>query len=340
MPLMTYSIELLSERNTHQWEEFNNRSRESTPFHSIRWKHILEDVLKLRLRYYLILDGGKAIGICPFIEQSIGFFRGLNSIPHSEFNNMILDDSFDAGRLDEILSLFAEDYSFLHFNIYQPGIIAEIKRDNFVVEHTGNMILDLRRKPPEAIWSTFSRNMRYNIQIFEKRGFTIQEAHEPAEIKRFYHYYVENLTHINGDILPFSFFERLLELFPDEVRIATLTNGDVFAGGWLTLASPDRTTAYYQYLALNRDLPNRYTPTYPIYWDLVTWAWDNGYAKLSFGRQRLEPENPRLQGKAKFGAEHVPIHARLVPLSKTVSLAYRLKRKLSGIQPGYASTAG
>ena len=336
---MAYSIELLSEGNISRWEEFNDRSPEGTPFHGIRWKTILEDALKLRLRYYLIRDGGRVIGISPFMEQTVGFLRGLNSIPHSEFNNMILDASFDPGRLGEILSLFAEDYSFLHFNTYRPEIIAEIKRNNFTVEHTGNMVSDLKQKPPEVIWGSFSRNMRYSIQIFEKRGFRIQEVRDPAEVGRFYRYYVENLTHINGDILPFSFFERLLELFPDEVRVATLTNGDVFAGGLLIMAPPGRTTAYYQYLALNRDLPNRYTPTYPLYWNLVNWAWENGYEKISFGRQKLEPENPRMQSKVKFGAEHVPIHARLVPLSKTVSLAYQVKRKLSALQPAYASTA-
>ncbi|WP_292365248.1 GNAT family N-acetyltransferase [Methanoculleus sp. UBA208] len=336
---MTYSIELLSGENAHQWKEFNDRSREGTPFHSLRWKSILEDALNLRLRYYLILKDQQVVGICPFVEQSAGFFHGLNSIPHSEFNNMILDDSFDINHLDEVLSLFAEECSFLHFNTYSPDTMDETKHDNFIIEHTGNMILNLKQTSPEVIWSTFSRNMRYNIQIFEKRGFTIREAHEPSEIKRFYRYYVENLTHINGDILPSSFFERLLDFFPDDVRIAILANGDVFAGGWLTLASPDRATAYYQYLALNRNLPNRYTPTYPVYWDLVNWAWENGYEKLSFGRQRLEPDNPRFQGKAKFGAEYIPIHARLVLLSKTASLAYRMKKRLSGIQVARAFTA-
>ncbi|WP_292519994.1 GNAT family N-acetyltransferase [Methanoculleus sp.] len=337
---MAFSVELLSEDNAYRWEEFNNRSHEGTPFHTLRWKNLLEEVFRLRLRYYLIFEDREVVGICPFVGRSIGLFQGLNSIPHSEFNNVILDDSFDPGCLDEVLSLFAEKYSFLLFNIYSTGGMDRIKHNNFVIEQTGNMVLNLKEHPPETIWSTFSRNMRYNIDIFEKRGFTIQEAHQPSDIKIFYHHYKENLTHIKGDILPFSFFQKLLELFPDEVRIATLTNGDVFAAGWLTLASPDRDTAYYQYLALNRDLPNRYTPTYPVYWDLVNWAWDNGYEKLSFGRQKLEPNNPRFKGKAKFGAEYVPIYTRLIPLSKSVHLAYWLKRKLSGVQTDHSPAAG
>jgi len=71
-------------------------------------------------------------------------------------------------------------------------------------------------------------------------------------------YSIEVLSHINGGILPLSFFQKLVELFPGEVRIATLTSDDVFAGGWLTLAPRDRTTAYYEYLALNRNLSKVY----------------------------------------------------------------------------------
>lgn len=327
---MTYSIETLSESNVHQWEEFNRRSREGTLFHSAGWKNILEDVLNVKTRYYLIVEGRRVVGLCPGVEQSAGVFRGLTSIPHSEFNNLVLDDSFDIGRFDEALSHFAKRYSFLHFNTYNPAVLDGTHREAFGIEETGNMVLNVRQKSPDEVWSSFSRNMRYNIQIFENRGFKIREVHQRSEIRRFYRYYVENLTHIRGDILPFSFFERLHEVFPDRVKVAVLTNDDVFAGGWLTLLSPEKKAAYYQYLALNRSLSNQYTPTYPIYWDLVNRAWDNGYETLSFGRQKFDPGSPRYLIKAKFGAEYVPIHSKLVPLSKAASLAYLARRKISG----------
>jgi len=327
---MTCSTEVLSEGNAHRWEEYNTRSGKGTLFHGLRWKRLLEDVLKVKLRYYLIFDGQKVVGLCPFAEQSAGFFRGLASIPHSEFNNLVLDDSFDSAHLNEILSLFAKEYSFLHLSTYDREVLDNINYNGFNTGETGNMVLNVKQKPPEEIWSSLSRNMRYKIQVFEKKGFKIREARQRSEIEWFYRYYVENLTSIKGDILPLSFLEGLLELFPGRVRIEILTNGDVFAGGSLTLLSPERKTAYYQYLALNRNLPNRYTPTYAIYWNLVNRTRDDGYEYLSFGRQRLDLKNPRFQDKAKFGAEHVPIHSRLVPLSRIASLAYQVRKRFSG----------
>lgn len=101
---MTYSIELLSGNNAHQWEEFNAHSREGTLFHNLRWKEILEEEFGLKLKYYLIRDDRKVIGICPFIARSVGLFQGLESILHSEYTNAILDDSFDASQMDHLLS--------------------------------------------------------------------------------------------------------------------------------------------------------------------------------------------------------------------------------------------
>jgi len=327
---MAYSIEALSEGNVHQWEDFNNHCREGTLFHGLQWKNVLEDIFTLKLRYYLIRNDENVIGIWPFMEQTAGYSRGLVGIPHSEQNNMILDDSFNPEHINDVLALFSGEYSFLHFNTYDPDICGRIRYDNFTIENTGNMILNLKQKPPDAIWNTFSKKMRYDIRIFSNQGYEMQEVHRASDMKDFYRYYTENLKYINGEILPCSFFERLLDAFsPDNLRIAVLTSNDIFAGGSVALVSTDRKTAYFEYIALNRALPNRYSPSGYIAWEGINWAWNKGYEKISFGRQKLDQNNPRFSSKTKFGAEHIPIHSRTVILSKTAALLYRIKQQMS-----------
>jgi len=325
---MTYSIEALSESNRHQWEDFNNQSREGTLFHSIKWKKILEDVFKLKCQYYLIRGDKEVVGICPFVEHSAGPFRGLNGIPNSEFNNMLFNDSFNADRFSDLLTLFSKDYSYLIFSTYHPPVMERIGYDNFPDEESGNMVSDLRKYPPDVIWNDIlTKNERNKIRKFEKNGFHVHEINQRHDIENFYHYYEENLKYIHGEILPFSFFQKLIDEYQkNELRIAVLTNGKIFVGGTLTFLYPAKKTTYFDYLSLNRNIPNRYTPTYYLFWDLVTWAWNNGYEKVSFGRQKLDPNNPRFMNKVKFGAEHVPIHSRIAFFSKTTSLLYRLKK--------------
>jgi len=325
---MTYSIELLSGNNAHQWEEFNAHSREGTLFHNLRWKEILEEEFGLNLKYYLIRDDRKVIGICPFIARSVGLFQGLESIPHSEYTNAILDDSFDASQIDHLLSLFKTECSFLQIDTYNPEIPNTITYSNFLSEDAGNMVLNLKQKPPEVVWETLSKKTIKSIRRFDKEGFEIHELSRRSDIEQFYRYYAKNVAHIKGEILPLTFFERLWDAFsPGELRVAVLVKNDLCAGGTLALLEPVRKTVYYEYLALNRDLPH-YTPDHYLSWDLIKWASDNDYEKISFGRQRLDPDNPRFRYKAKFRAEHIPIHSRLVIFSKAMSMLYQLKRTL------------
>jgi len=327
---MSYTIEALSESNAHQWEDFNNQSGEGTLFHSIRWKEVLEDTLKLKLKYYLIRDDRKVVGIWPFMDQTAGYFQGLIGIPHSEYNNIILDDSFNPDHIDKVLSLFSRECSFLYLNTYNPDICGRIRCDNFTVENTGNMLLDMRQKPPEAIWESFSANTRRSIRLLENKGFRVQEIDRQNDIEEYYQHHVENLTSIQGEVLPRAFFQRLLSSFPpEELRGMVLTDSATFAGGMLIVLSPEQKTAYFEHLVLNRALPNRYTPTYSLFWNGINWAWNNGYEKISFGRQDPDPNNPRFLNKVKFGAEHLPMHSRTVVFSKAAASLFRLKRYLS-----------
>lgn len=281
---MTYSIELLSGSNAHQWQEFNARSIEGTLYHDLRWKKILEEEFDLKTKYYLIRGGREVIGICPFIGQSVGFYQGLMNIPHSEYTNVVLTDSFDASQIDLLLSLFTTECSFLHIDTYNPDILNHITYNNFPGENSGNMVLNLKQKPQGEIWEALSKKTIKSIRRFDKEGFEIHELSRRSDIELFYRYYAENVAHIKGDLLPLTFFERLWADFsPGELRVTVLVKDVLCAGGALALLDPVRKTVYYDYLALNRDLPH-YTPDHYLSWDLIKWAWDNDYEKVSFGR--------------------------------------------------------
>jgi hypothetical protein len=326
---MRYSIEPLSRDNADQWEEFNAQSPEGTLFHSLRWKRVLEDVLHLRPRYYLILDGPDVVGISPGIEKSVMNFRGLVSNPHSETNNIVLDEDFNTDHFNKVLSLFARKYSFLNFSTYNSALSDKVRFAHVSQGDTGHMMLDLRQTSPDTLWTGLSKRTRYSIRAFENDGFEVQVIDQPGDLGEPYQHYVKNMMHIQGEILPFTFFATLLDRFSrEELRITVLTRDDAFAGGSLAFVDPLSKTIYSDYLAINRDLPNRYTPTNYIAWESINWAWSNGHKQVHFGQQRLDPENPRFRNKTKFGAEHVPIHSVRVLFSKPVLVFYRIKKML------------
>ncbi len=326
---MGYSIQELSEENAGAWDEFNKRCPEGTFFHNIKWKKLLENALNIDLKYWMVLSGQKVVGIFPLKSRSKVLLKGLDAIPHSEFNSILLDDDFNLQGLNEILALFASKYSFISLNLNKQTLLDHIGYNHYPSDNTGNMILNLQQKPPDSIWENFpaKKGQRKFIRRFDEKGFKIHEIRRQEDMKTFHQYYAENLRRINADILPLTFFQKLLETFSqDEMRVTLLSKGDIYAGGLLTFMHPAGKTAYFQYLSLNRNLPNTYHPTYFLFWEELNWAWNNGYEKISFGRQKMDPNNARFRIKTDFGAEYVPIHSRIVLLSKTASLLYRVKK--------------
>jgi len=336
---MGYSIQELSEENAGDWDEFNNRCPEGTFYHTVKWKNLLENTLNIDLKYWIIWKGQKMVGILPFMNRPLVFLKGLEPIPHSEFNNILLKDDLDLRDLDKVLTLFASKYSFLSLNMDSKLLWDHMGYNHHSSENTGNMVLDLRQNPPDKIWEDFTarKGQRRFIRRFGEKGFWIREIHEQEDMKTFYRYYAENLARINGDILPLAFFQSLLEAYSqDEMRVTLLSKEDICAGGLLTFVHPASKTVYFEYLSLNRGLPNTYHPTYPLFWEGLNWAWDNGYQKVSFGRQRFDPKSARFQIKAGFGAKYVPIYSNIVLFSRTASILYRFKR----IYRGRSASAG
>ncbi|MDN7023722.1 GNAT family N-acetyltransferase [Methanoculleus sp. FWC-SCC1] len=330
---MEYSLQELSEENAAVWESFNNRSPEGTFFHSLKWKSVLEDALNLDLKYWILYKGREAVGILPSKTRRLPFLKGLDPIPYSECNSILLDTDFNPHDLNAILSLFAQKYRYLFLNVNEASLVDHIGYDHYPADDTGNMILNLRQRPPDSIWESFpaKKGQRKFIRRFDEKSFTIREICREEAIQQFYRYYVENLTRMQGDILPLSFFQRLLETFsPADMRITSLAKGDLYAGGLLTFLHPAGRTAYFQYLSLNRNLPGTFHPTYPLFWEGLVWAWNNGYDTIFLGRQKLDPTNTRFRIKADFGADHVPIYSRVVLLSKMAALPYRMKNALAG----------
>jgi hypothetical protein len=92
-------------------------------------------------------------------------------------------------------------------------------------------------------------------------------------------------------------------------------------------------TVYFEYLSLNRNLPNTYHPTYYLYWDAINWAWNNKNEKVSFGAQRLDENNPRFKVKNELGGKFEPIYSKMIPLKKIFTLGNNCKKYINRIFP-------
>lgn len=321
-----YHLERLDEENAGKWEEFNINSPEGSLYHSLKWKRIVEKSCDIRRQYFLLFKNGAVTGIFPLIEHNIHFFRGL--LPESDPMTLhsIVEDYHDPSSMHFVISELgnnSKDRKKISYFCFST-LHAET-RDNITThrlyphDENGDMVLDVTKSPPETIWDNFSakKGQRKYIRRFEENGFGITEVQSMEDLKNFYKYYEENVNHIGGDLCPFSRIAEMWNSFsPDEMRITLLSKNSIVAGGVITLPYKPRRTLYLHFMALNRELPATYHPTYYLYWDAITWARDNHYEKVAFGAQHLDENNPRYKIKKEFGAQFKPIYSSIIPLTQ------------------------
>jgi hypothetical protein len=90
--VMDLHIERLNNDNIELWEDFNQTMDDGTFYHTTKWKRILE-LLGYTPHYYLVFDGDETVAICPFFEFNIKSFKGITSLPDSDYNHLIIKDN-------------------------------------------------------------------------------------------------------------------------------------------------------------------------------------------------------------------------------------------------------
>lgn len=329
-----FRLRRLGEESAGAWDDFNRGSPDGSVFHSIRWQAVMGRTTNHPCRNYLLYRNDEVIGLFPLADHEIRVFNGLVPCSDPQHLHAVLGRQGDRDTMHAVIEGFRglnrgrrrPSYVCLS-TVHEADLEALLEYPLYPFAELGDMLVDLSRTPPDALWDSFSarRGQRKSIRRFRKDGFEVTEVHSPEEKKLFYHHYQESIAHVGGTVQPFARFVEIWDSFSGDVRTTLLSKGEIVAGGLLTFLDRPRKTVYLTYLAINRDLPNAYHPSYALWWDAVTWAWENGYETASLGIQHQHDLNRRFRMKRDFGAHFRPIYSKMVPLTPSFAAALRTK---------------
>lgn len=331
-----YQIEDLNSSNARDWEHFNEIADGGSFFHSLKWKRILERSFKLRPHYFLVYHDGEVAAICPFFENNLKYFKGLVSLPYSDFCHIaIADGHAHPSVINEIYARCMEitrqeKLAFLQMSVNKPAIRDQMMQyTDLPPLVSGNMVLNLEELTPEKIWNdVFSAKggQRKFIKRFVRDGCTIEEVRDLKDLELFYHYYNENLEqkHVRT-FNQVSFFNTIWDIYsPADMRITLLKKDDFIYGGLFAYLYPPNSTIYLVHLALNRDIPNTYHPPYYLFWDIIEKAYEMGYRRVCFGGTPYNPENVVYKQKKGFGCEYHFKYSLFIPCSYIFRYGYNM----------------
>ena len=165
------------------------------------------------------------------------------------------------------------------------------------VQPKQTLVLDLKQSEEDLLAGMKGRT-RYNARLAEKKGVRIINGNGDEELNRFYgllestskrkHFLVHNRT----------YYDRMLELFQDNIRIFLAEYEDMTLSGVFLLTFGKY--AYYSYGASRREHSNTKS-TQGLQWAAIRWAKHNGFKEYDFWGI---PDNPAkdhpLYGVFKF----------------------------------------
>lgn len=336
--MVEYHLERLDNENAAKWEAFNNNSPDGSFFHSLKWIQIAGERSTIKTHNFILFRNDTVVGLFPFVEHNDKLFRGLVPAFDPQRLYAILQDYRDPSCMQYTLSALQKNdrdlkkISYIWFSTpHREAMDIITSHPLFPCSDEGDLVVDLAVTPPEKIWNAFSSNkgQRKKIRRFDDHGFELIEVKTNDELKLFYSYYEENTRYIGGNPRPYSHFSDLWNyLSSDEMRITLLRKDSTVAGGFLMFMYRPRNTVYSAFVSLNRNLPTTYHPSYYLYWDLINWAWENNYERISFGAQQRDETNSRYRIKKEFGAQFYPIYSGIIPLRKIFSMGIKYKKIL------------
>ena len=153
---MDFHMEELNNTNIELWENFNQKMNEGTFYHTTKWKKILEQ-LGYNSHYYLIFDNDETVAICPFFEFNIKGFKGITTLPESDYNHLIIknnDPNIINFIVKELESRAKENsWSFIILNSLDESFKDKLNVSFYPNFSMGTMVLDIKKLNPDKIWN-------------------------------------------------------------------------------------------------------------------------------------------------------------------------------------------
>lgn len=286
----------LKKEDEKAWDEYVLNHPESTFYHQIGWKQVVEKSYGHRPYYLLAKEDGNIKGLLPlFLMKNLLFGRKIVSVPFAPYGGVIGENK----AIEDLLIKHAvnitnesnADYLELRFNT---------PKDTDLILNNKYMTLLLKLdKEPEIVWNKFNNKVRNAVRKSIKTKLEISDG----QVKDFYNIYSKNLRDLGTPPHDRKFFEIVKSEFGTEMEIIMVRHiskpiasaillkfKNTVISGW---AASDR-----NYSELN---PNNF-----LYWNAIKDSCEKGYDFFDFGRSLNDSGTYKF--KKAWGAEEKQLH--------------------------------
>ncbi|MBI5643625.1 MAG: FemAB family PEP-CTERM system-associated protein [Deltaproteobacteria bacterium] len=291
---------LYSDGDRNRWEDFVEASPDSSLYHRISWKGVIERSFGHKSYYLMAEDhSGAVIGVLPLVHlQSFYFGSFFVSLPYFNYGGVCAaTEDARAILIKEAISLASKNNAS-HIELrHTSDHFDELPSKKAKV----SMLLDLP-DTIEGLSRSFSSKLRSQIKRPEKEGMR-SVIGKGNELENFYSVFARNMRDLGTPVYSKGFFKNILDAFPEASWICTVFHGDTPVASGFLAGFKDRLEIPW---ASSLREYNRYSPNMLLYWSVLKFACENGYKVFDFGR--CTPGENTYKFKEQWGAKPLTHH--------------------------------
>lgn len=265
-----------------------------TGYHLPAWLTVIRDAFGHKSKYLAARRHGAVVGVLPLVFFSSRLFgRSVVSMPFLNYGGVLADDAdveraLLARAIEETSAAGGSHLELRHARQIFPELPAK--------RHKVAMKLALAGSP-DAQWTHLDRKLRNQVRKAEKSGLGV-EVGGPELLPRFYEVFAHNMRDLGTPVYGIEFFEEVLRRFPDTTRVFVVSTATEPVAA--SIVYWHGRTIEVPWASALREF-NPLCPNVLVYWHMLRFANERGFATFDFGRST--PGEGTFLFKQQWGAE-------------------------------------
>lgn len=293
------SIIELNPNDENAWDDYVSHHPQGSIYHLSTWRHLIKNQFGHTGYYYLAKQDNAIQGVLPVIRLKSRLFGDYYvSVPYFNYGGALANSDAVTQQLMQHVSTVAKQQGGSHIEFRDT---CELTGDWGVRTDKVTMILDLPATTDE-LWKAIGSKLRAQIRRPQREQVSVQHGHLDL-LDDYYRVFAHNMRDLGTPVYSKRFFKTILQTFSDNAHIICVYHqGQPAAAGFL-LGYKHRLEI--PWASSLREF-NRISVNMLLYWEVLSYAIEQGYQQFDFGRSSIDAGTYRF--KKQWGAKPMQLY--------------------------------